>query len=304
MESKVIAIVFLFFYCCDAHLKINQQILLGSSKTWFYETQVTADYEASKAWCRQLGGQLPIIHTIDDLNFLKNVVLGNPGSDFGKTWLGLEKQQNCSTWNDGTPLNITVNWVSSDICQSCFGPCCAMYLQHQGKMGIIHCTHSARMVCVLDGSSMDPIKMTEKLTDTENKMNQLQKETRETFTDAENELRKALVELKKLQIAVTDHETMMVNLTDAHDKDIKAEMKKLKTSTKSSNVLLWVNLTLMITLMITMGVIGYFGRNKYPNTSVAYVSNQDTLDFSSQRLTDTSRKANNLYPERDQCGGN
>ena len=155
------------------------------------------------------------------------------------------------------------------------------------------------MICVFDGTSKDPLALTDKLREAEEKIGQLEQETEAVFST---------VELK-----IKEHEEKMVNMTSVYDRDIKAEVETLKSSSKTSNTLLWINLILMISVIAIMAlaliVRSCCRRDTNPkrlDTAVSYVANEDSLNFSISSvgpgLANGFRKTNNLFPERDHCG--
>ena len=306
---KTLVLLLILSVSVDGHLKLFHQNVAGRKKTYFYETGVSSDFEGTNAWCRQLGGRLPIIHTTDDLSFLTGTVVSGTSSG---TWLGLKKEgTSCSEWMDGTQVNISFTWNPNARCEHCQQECCAMHVTGTGVMGISSCSSNLLQVCVLDGSSMDPLTLTNKLMATELAMKELQEESNEKMAEARQQLDKTMKKLSQLEDWVSKHGSKIASITTTHDKDMKKEIDDLKKKSSTSNALLWSILSIMTVLIVIMGFISYCSRRNplpvFREDSVAYIASEDRLNFNSpgpsSPSNNTSRKTNNLYRgERDECG--
>ena len=310
---KTCVLLLILSVSVEGHLRLFHQNVAGRKKTYFYETGVSSDFEGTNFWCRQLGGRLPIIHTTDDLSFLTGTVVSGANAN---TWLGLRKEgDSCSEWMDGTKVNITFNWITNARCENCFSECCAMYVTVSGHMGFASCSTNHLQVCVLDGSSMDPLTLTNKLMATELAMEELQEESNEKLMEARQQLDKTMKKISELEDWVNKHGSKIASITATHDEDMKKEVDDLKKKSSTSNALLWTILSIMTVLIVIMGFISYCSRRNpmpvFREDSVAYIANEDRLNFNSagpsspsnNTSNNTSRKTNNLYRgERDECG--
>jgi hypothetical protein len=97
-----------------------------------------------------LGGQLPIVSTSEEFEFLANIVIKEKfkGAVF-KTWMGLQKScRLCDHCLDGSFLNMTIQYYER--CEACSHDCCAMFMWNDAdfkKMSFTQYDDNTRMVC-------------------------------------------------------------------------------------------------------------------------------------------------------------
>jgi len=311
----------------NGHLKVVQHSVPDlPTKTYFYETQSSSDFKSATTWCKQLGGNLPIIHNIDDLTFLTNkVIASQPGStDTSKTWLGLVKKDSlCGSWLDDTSVNITFNWIANEGCEHCHEHCCAMYLSSgsvngQTKMGITSCAQNGKMVCVVDGDSLDPVSLTQMMQDIEEQlkhMSGMAEQSQEEFLTANQQLLLVQHQIQLLTDWIAEHDDKMLNLTVSHDNEMKNGIKSLTKNLWTTNALLWTILSIILCVVIISGLANCCSRtddgNDMHETSVAYVTGEERVNYGygnspppqipTPSCSSSNFKANNLYYGREPC---
>ena len=141
---------------CECDIIVRQRQINGRIKTYYKLTGMTYDFKSTLGWCHGLGGQLPIILTRDELDFLADDVVVKDdlaGTGIFVTWMGLKKDRGfCSNWLDGTEVNMTFSYNPK--CESCTASCCAMIMWNDSKdyakMGFKDCREGAKAVCVFD----------------------------------------------------------------------------------------------------------------------------------------------------------
>ena len=139
---------------CECDIIVRQTQINGRIKTYYKVTGMAYDFNSARDLCHGLGGQLPIILTQDELDFLADtVIVKDDAAMVGSkmTWMGLKKENgHCFDWLDGTRVNMSFTYYSR--CESCTTSCCAMYMWNDGdhkKMGFRNCKEVAKAVCVL-----------------------------------------------------------------------------------------------------------------------------------------------------------
>ena len=140
---------------CKSDVVIKHRQTYKGMKTYYKLTGMTYDFNSAIDWCQSLGGQLPIVLTQDELDFLADeVIVRNDGAmtDSKTTWMGLKKEKgHCFNWLDGTRVNMSFSYYSR--CESCTASCCAMYVWNDvdhKKMSFTDCSRKAKVVCVID----------------------------------------------------------------------------------------------------------------------------------------------------------
>ena len=90
---------------CESDVIVRQREINGRIKTYYKLTGMTYDFKSTLDWCHGLGGQLPIILTQNELDFLADTVIVKYNvaetDNFIVTWMGLQKKDGLSLvgWN-------------------------------------------------------------------------------------------------------------------------------------------------------------------------------------------------------------
>jgi len=117
-------------------------------------------------WCQQLNGNLPIIHSQEEFDFLMTKVV-EKNSHPPASWIGRKSVSRdvCSPyWLDGTrvafPFNtFSLAGVMDSRCVDCIEKeCCAMYLWNDhdhGEAGFTSCDRDMRAICVVKGELIE-----------------------------------------------------------------------------------------------------------------------------------------------------
>jgi len=112
----------------------------------------------SKSWCDGLNGQLPIIKSQDDFDFLMDKVVKNNSAGYtSQVWLGMTPigySKECKTWLDDSPFDYV--FPKYDLqCLSCRDmPCCALFVYGKPTrvykwVSVSSCSELRRRVCVI-----------------------------------------------------------------------------------------------------------------------------------------------------------
>ena len=120
----------------------------------------TNSFNRSVKWCEKLGGQMPIIHSDDDMDFLYAVLQHVKLSQSG-VWIGVksvsEKFSCPNQWLDGTSITYKFDF-GGDGCLSCkWYDCCAVYLSmgsqssNSKQASFTDCNFSKHRICVIPG---------------------------------------------------------------------------------------------------------------------------------------------------------
>ena len=302
---------------CRSEIIIKYRQTYKGVKTYYKLTGMTYDFNSAINWCHGLGGQLPIVLTQDELDFLADeVIVRNDGAmtDSKTTWMGLKKEKgHCFNWLDGTRVNMFFNYLTR--CELCTAPCCAMYMwndRNHKKMGFRDCNLLAKAVCVFDEEKTvlpkDYASLTKLYGELNGSLKNLSQKTENNFDQIKVKLNETESQLMKLQNWVNDH----VNIKTETMKEI----EYLKKSSSTSMILHWTSLTVIGCLILTLGFICYRKRRSampIPENSVVYVADENRLNFNhpdpnnvnflDAPANNVNRKVNNLQQvDKDGCG--
>ena len=293
---------------CESDIIMKQRVINGRIKTYYKLTGIGHDFNSALDWCQGLGGQLPIILTKDELDFLADKVIvkdDEAGTGAIITWMGLKKENgHCSHWLDKTLVNMTFSYDST--CESCPHSCCAMNMLNLGPlhkmMGFYSCSTKSKAVCVVDeektgvlpekianltklykelnGSLQDLSQKTwnnfdqvkRKASEFQSIIMKEQNESKKILEETRHQLNETEKKLKKLQTWIDDN----VNIK---------EIDSLKKSSSTSNILHGITLGIIGCLAVILAVIGYRTRRYLLSVarepSVTYVAGEERLNFSS-----------------------
>ena len=243
---------------CECDIIVRQREINGRIKTYYKLTAMLYDFNSALDWCHGLGGQLPIILTREELDFLADDVVVKDdlaGTGIFVTWMGLKKDRGfCSNWLDGTEVNMTFSYNPK--CESCTASCCGMVMwnndENYAKMGFKDCRKGAIVVCVFDEEKTvvlpkDPAYLTKLYGQLNDSILVLSEKTENKIQSIIEEYHETEKQLKKLQTWIDDN----VNTK---------EMDSLKKSSSTSNILHWTTLTMIGCLAVILAVIGYRAR--------------------------------------------
>ena len=141
--------------------------VLGTTLTYIVHDDLKI-FDNALSWCQGLNGQLPIIHSKHDFDFLMDTVIKN-GSLPSFTWMGRKPvcKQVCSNeWLDGSQVEYNFESfpdaaLKESRCIDCQNKnCCAMFvrnnLESHGQVGFASCGRDSlgranpmRAVCVI-----------------------------------------------------------------------------------------------------------------------------------------------------------
>jgi len=135
---------------------------------YVYDDVQVDTFNGSIKWCKNLGGQLPTVHSSEDLDFLADTVIqknSHHNSDVAyKTWLYMTRSGGHCKWVDGSPDYTLFNWFKKCLDNDqCRGGCCAIVMSNQDnlkpdddeeedlhkKVSPILCNNYARKVCIV-----------------------------------------------------------------------------------------------------------------------------------------------------------
>ena len=287
---------------------MKQRVINGRITTYYKLTGIGYNFTSALDWCHGLGGQLPIILTEKELDFLADKVIvkdDEAGTGAIITWMGLKKEKgHCSHWLDKTPVNMTFSYDST--CESCPHSCCAMNMLNLGpfhkKMGFYSCSSTSKAVCVVDEEKTRVLPekvayLTKLYVELNGSLQDLSQKTCNNFDQVKlnarefqslsmkehNELKKTLGETRH-KLSETENKLKKLQTWIDDNVNIK-EIESLKKSSSTSNILHGITLGMIGCLAVILGVIGYrIRRNSLPvtqETSVAYVAGEEMLNFSS-----------------------
>ena len=291
---------------CKSDIIIKHRKTYKGIKTYYKLTGMTYDFNSALDWCHSLGGQLPIILTRDDLDFLADTVIVRNDAAMTEsktTWMGLKKENGyCFNWLDGTRVNMFFNYLTR--CELCTAPCCAMYMwndRNHKKMGFRDCSLLAKTVCVFDEEKTvlpkDYASLIKLYGELNGSLQDFSQKTEKNFDQIQLELNETESQLKKLQTWVNHH----INIKTETMK----EMEDVKKSSSTSIILHWTTLTIIGCLILTIGFISYRKRRSamlISENSVAYVAGENRLNFNHPD-PNVNRKVNNLQQvDKDGCG--
>ena len=89
-------------------------------------------FDATLSWCNSMGGQLPYIHTEEDMNFLHQVTDAYYYID---VWIGVKKTYgSCRRYLDGSIVDYNFKyWSTGWMCSWCTSDDCALVIQFNGN---------------------------------------------------------------------------------------------------------------------------------------------------------------------------
>ena len=293
---------------CESDVIVRQRQINGRIKTYYKLTGTLYDFNSAVDWCHGLGGQLPIILTKEELNFLAvSVIVKDDQAETGNfmTWMGLQKENgHCFNWLDGTRVNMSFRYYSR--CESCTASCCAMIMWNQDDlhryMVFRDCNQKAKAICVFDDEKTvvlpkDPAYLTKLYGELNGSLNNLSQNTENNFdhiklniSELQSLAMKEHIETKKIldetrhKLSETENKLKKLQTWIDDHIDIK-EIDGLKKSSSTSNILHWTSLGMIGCLAVILAVVGYrTRRNSLPATpepSVTYVAEEEILNFSS-----------------------
>ena len=120
--------------------------------TYIFETRV-AVFASARDWCQELGGELPSIHSKDDIDFLLESMTELWGSKHS-IWIGLKTSSinKCDKWTDGSSFDYVIGGDQDRLqtkCSSCKDSC-ALRLDQDGYFNFSPCDGEfAKQVCVI-----------------------------------------------------------------------------------------------------------------------------------------------------------
>ena len=125
---------------CEAHFTDLGKYVRG-------EKQVTFDIALS--WCNSMGGQLPYIHTQEDMDFFLN-----QATDASYwTWIGLKRTNgSCLRYLDGSLVDYNFRYATGRTCSWCSSDNCALLItssNDQRQAYFTDTSNSYRSVCII-----------------------------------------------------------------------------------------------------------------------------------------------------------
>jgi hypothetical protein len=132
----------------------------GFNQTYIFDSQETKNFNQSRKWCDRLGGNLPIVHSQEELHFLYTMFAQDSQTRSYYTpevWMGrqpINMTNSCSEqWLDGSQVDYDFDYQST--CQVCrIRSCCAMVMYfspYPKQMGFEGCGDTNYRVCVIPG---------------------------------------------------------------------------------------------------------------------------------------------------------
>lgn len=134
---------------------------------YVYDDVKLGTFNESIKWCQDLGGQLPTVHSLEDLNFLADTVIQKNSHHDGniyKTWLYMTRSGEHCKWVDGSPDYTEFKWFKKCLDDDkCHGRCCAIVMSNKEnqnpdddededlhkKVSPDLCNNQARKVCIV-----------------------------------------------------------------------------------------------------------------------------------------------------------
>ena len=119
--------------CSSYHVNANGTLFYFNGEHGF-------DFENARRLCKLLGGRLPVIHSADDMVFIKQIVST-------AVWLGGTRLSNGShEWDDKSPFDYAP-WDNGE--PNCNGDSCAIFVTRRAaKIALIDVRHNAmHVVC-------------------------------------------------------------------------------------------------------------------------------------------------------------
>ena len=118
-----VIVTLVFCFSLSATLADRDFIRVTNSETWKYIIRdEKQSFNNAVNWCHAFGGNLPIIHTQADFDYLLDTVILSNKPAFDRTWLGLARiGGSCTTWMDGSLRDYTFTWDTTnggDVCPS------------------------------------------------------------------------------------------------------------------------------------------------------------------------------------------
>ena len=103
---------------------------------------ITTKWSDARALCQNLGGDLVVITSTEEDDFVYNMAIEQETVTEGKAWIGLKKSVDDSNWYwvDGTPLEGQYeNWGSGEPNNLGGNEDCGHYFNQPGKWNDISC---------------------------------------------------------------------------------------------------------------------------------------------------------------------
>ena len=144
---SVLCLLFVFLGKSSAarqHLRVVGQDL------WKYvlgENSMT--FDGAISWCNSMGGQLPYIHTQEDMDFFLNQAT-DPSYH---TWIGLKRRHgSCLRYLDGSLVDYNFRYATGRTCSWCSSDNCALLItssNDQRQAYFTDTSNSYRSVCII-----------------------------------------------------------------------------------------------------------------------------------------------------------
>lgn len=151
------------------------------------------NFETAVSWCKNLGGELPTVHSTQDFNYLTDTVVVQYSPGPPSTWLGLRKESaSCTKWLDDSPWDYGLANGLSDSCAHCTASCCALKVwsdKNHRNVQISDCSNTARGVCVLKTLFVSDKEFDNQFTSVKNSISTESKLTKDLVNTRANEIK-------------------------------------------------------------------------------------------------------------------
>ena len=147
--------------CCFATLfmlafSTREKVRFVGQELWKYVvSDENINFNATINWCRELGGELPYIHTQADVDFLADQVIN---SHYIGWWIGLKRMNHsCSNYLDGSIVDYNFIYHNNKICSTCTSDNCALMLlsTYPKMVAFTNSSDVRKAICVIKLLSLE-----------------------------------------------------------------------------------------------------------------------------------------------------